>query len=101
MAFRAVLASDALPPGKPAAVQVGEEQLCLVRLADQVVAFPDRCPHRGAPLSEGTLDGAVLTCFRHTWQFDVRTGAPVRLRAPDRLDLRATRERDGCIEVDA
>ncbi len=101
MAFRAVLASDSLPPGKPTVVQVGDEQLCLVRLPDEVVAFVDRCPHRGAPLSEGTLDGTVLTCFRHTWQFDVRTGVPVRLRAPDRLDLRATRERDGCIEVDA
>ena len=101
MAFRVALDSEALPDGQPTAVQVGDEQLCLIRLDDDIVAFADRCPHRGAPLSEGTLDGAVLTCARHTWQFDVRTGTPVRLRAPDRLDLRATRERDGVVEVDA
>ncbi len=33
------------------------------------------CPHRQADLAEyGTIDGAVLTCALHHWQFDLTTG---------------------------
>ena len=32
------------------------------------------CPHAGDPLSEGFLDGCVVTCPSHGWAFDVRTG---------------------------
>jgi toluene monooxygenase system ferredoxin subunit len=100
MTYRPALHAEDLPAGKPTPVTVEGEALCLVRLDDCVVAFPDRCPHRGYPLSHGSLDGTVLTCAAHTWQFDVRTGDLVRLRAPDRLELRDVRERDGVIEVD-
>ena len=62
-------------------------------------AFADRCPHRGTPLSQGTLVGTTLTCAAHTWEFDVRTGELLRLRAPACLSMRAVRERDGRIEV--
>ncbi len=40
------------------------------RTADgALVAAPDRCPHREAPLSIGTLDGGELTCAYHGWKF--------------------------------
>jgi len=41
-------------------------------------AVADRCPHAGATLSDGELEGAVLTCPRHGSQFDVRDGERVR-----------------------
>lgn len=100
MTFHPAMDASELPEGEPVPVTVDGESLCLVRLPDRVVAFPDRCPHRGSPLSQGSLDGEVLTCATHTWQFDVRTGDLVRLRAPDRLEIREVRERDGIIEVD-
>jgi phenylpropionate dioxygenase-like ring-hydroxylating dioxygenase large terminal subunit len=34
-----------------------------------IVAAPDRCPHREAPLSAGTLDNGVLSCCYHGWAF--------------------------------
>ncbi len=34
----------------------------------------DACPHAGVPLSDGTLEGCVITCRAHGWPFDVRTG---------------------------
>jgi len=40
----------------------------------------DRCPHAGARVSDGPLEGVVLTCPRHGSQFDVSTGE--RLRGP-------------------
>lgn len=34
-----------------------------------VVAFADRCPHRSARLSLGTVDGSELRCAYHGWRF--------------------------------
>jgi nitrite reductase/ring-hydroxylating ferredoxin subunit len=35
------------------------------------------CLHRGGPLGEGDLEGDVVTCPWHGWQFNVKTGACV------------------------
>jgi len=37
--------------------------------SDAVVAAPDRCPHREAPLSAGTVDDGCLKCAYHGWTF--------------------------------
>ena len=50
-----------------------------------VCAIADRCPHAGALLSEGELDGRQVTCPRHGSQFDVRTGE--RMRGPADVDI--------------
>ena len=50
----------------------------LVRLDGRLVAFEDRCPHRLAPLSIGTVCGATLQCRYHGWTFD-GDGACVRI----------------------
>ncbi len=34
-----------------------------------VIAAPDRCPHREAPLSQGTVADGCLTCCYHGWTF--------------------------------
>jgi phenylpropionate dioxygenase-like ring-hydroxylating dioxygenase large terminal subunit len=54
----------------PLAVRLLGRDLVLWRAADgRVVAAPDRCPHRQAPLSLGMLCDGVLTCAYHGWQF--------------------------------
>jgi nitrite reductase/ring-hydroxylating ferredoxin subunit len=97
--FTAVLTASELPLHEPVGVSVGDRRVCLVRLEDGVYGFDDRCPHRGGSLSRGSICGSVITCAFHTWQFDVRTGELVRLRAPDRLALVEIRERNGVVEV--
>lgn len=52
----------------------------LVRADGAITALSDGCPHAGVALSDGDLDGTVLTCPGHGSQFDVRTGE--RLRGP-------------------
>ena len=32
------------------------------------------CPHQGGPLGKGQLNGCVVTCPWHGWQFNVTTG---------------------------
>ena len=34
-----------------------------------VVAAPDKCPHRQAPLSKGTVESGCLVCPYHGWTF--------------------------------
>src|SRR5258706_1238135 len=54
----------------PMAVVLLGEPLVLVRdQADEVVAFIDECPHRGAPLSLGRVEGSELVCAYHGWRF--------------------------------
>ena len=38
------------------------------------------CPHKGAPLHEGTLCGHIVECGWHGWQFDVRSGECLTVR---------------------
>lgn len=54
--------------------------VAVYQVTGKLYAIADRCPHAGAQLSTGELDGAVLTCPRHGSQFDVRTGE--RCRGP-------------------
>ena len=43
-------------------------------MGDALHALENLCPHAGAPLSEGCLEGPIVTCTLHGWRFDVRTG---------------------------
>lgn len=44
--------------------------IVVFRLNDQIIALQDRCPHRGAPLSVGKIDGELLQCSYHGWRFN-------------------------------
>ena len=61
--------SDAVD-NAPIAVTLLTDGYVLWRSPDgTVVAAPDRCPHREAPLSIGTVEGGVLRCAYHGWSF--------------------------------
>lgn len=50
-------------------------EIALFNIEGKIFALNNLCPHRGGPLGEGELDGCIVTCPWHSWQFDVRTGA--------------------------
>ena len=52
-------------------------RLCLVRTSDGVFALDHACPHEGYGLTQGALDGNLLTCAWHNWKFRVDDGACV------------------------
>jgi toluene monooxygenase system ferredoxin subunit len=72
--FCRALARDSLWQGEMCPLEVNGRKLILIDVAGEVRAFEDRCPHQGVPLSRGRLQGQVLTCWAHHWQYDVRTG---------------------------
>jgi nitrite reductase/ring-hydroxylating ferredoxin subunit len=45
---------------------------------DKRSTLSDTCTHRGGPLSEGTVEGAEVTCPWHGARFDIKTGAVMR-----------------------
>lgn len=54
----------------PHAVELLTERLVLWRDPDgAIVAAPDRCPHREAPLSAGWAEDGELVCPYHGWRF--------------------------------
>jgi len=55
-------------------VEIGDQQIALFQAEGNFYALNNVCPHRGGPLGEGELDGTVVTCPWHGWQFDVCTG---------------------------
>jgi nitrite reductase/ring-hydroxylating ferredoxin subunit len=71
----------ALTEGKGIAVEVEGEEIALYKVAGEVFAVSNICSHAYAQLSEGTIEGYVITCPRHGGQFDVRTGKAVRVPA--------------------
>ena len=57
--------------GKPVAAQLLETELVLWRDATGALhTWQDRCPHRGAKLSLGSVNGNTLECAYHGWAFD-------------------------------
>jgi 5,5'-dehydrodivanillate O-demethylase len=70
-----VTASSALAPGQAMPVRLLGEDFALFRTRDGVPGLVDaRCPHRGASLAYGWVDGSGLRCAYHGWCFD-RDGA--------------------------
>ena len=54
---------------------VGELRIAVFRKGSRVYAVGDSCPHMGASLSDGYIDGRTVICPWHGWMFDLETGA--------------------------
>jgi len=67
-----------LREGETKKVNVRGKDVLLARWKDHVYATDLLCPHLQADLSEGTLQGFILTCPMHHSQFDIRDGHVVR-----------------------
>lgn len=64
--------------GLIARVHSKEGELLLYRISGGVYCIAGECPHAGASLSDGVVEGGVLTCPAHGSQFSIDTGDRVR-----------------------
>lgn len=71
-----------IPPGMGKAVEAEGKRIAVFNVAGSFYAIDDSCSHRGGPLSEGELEGTVVTCPWHGSTFDVATGSVLRPPAP-------------------
>lgn len=61
-------------PGSVATVRVDDEEIALANVDGGFYATQAACIHLQGPLGDGSLEGPVLTCPWHGWQYDVRSG---------------------------
>ena len=63
-----------VPEGEGLAVQSAGVRVGIFAVAGKVYAMENRCPHANSSLVGGELEGCVIFCPVHGWDFDVRTG---------------------------
>src|SRR2546430_9288041 len=78
MAFERAAKLAEVPPGSIKEVSVAGQAVALANVAGTLYAISNTCLHRGGPLGEGQMEGSVVTCPWHGWQFDVITGKAVQ-----------------------
>lgn len=83
-----------LTPGKPQKVTLGDKDICVVRVNEEVFAVADICSHAEASLSEGEVSGEKIECWLHGAEFNLRTGEAMTPPATEPLEVYEVK-RDG------
>ncbi|SEN54106.1 Ferredoxin subunit of nitrite reductase or a ring-hydroxylating dioxygenase [Pseudomonas sp. ok272] len=60
--------------GGRALFEFEDKSLALFNVEGDVFAIDDSCPHQGASLCGGRLEGRVIQCCAHGLRFDLRSG---------------------------
>lgn len=93
-----VARSESVREGQITAARMGVRPVALTRRAVGVVAFVNRCPHKGTPLHTGGLRNGCVTCPTHGYVFRIADGScaehPIYA-----LRMLEAREIDGWIEL--
>lgn len=63
-----------LPPGRMKGVEVNGTPVLIANVGGTVYAIKDQCIHQHVRLSDGSLRDCIVTCRKHAWAFDLRTG---------------------------
>ncbi len=79
---RAMAKSD-LAAGYGAVVELQGTRIAIFNVDETFYAVDDTCTHVGGPLSEGELEGTMVTCPWHGATFDIKTGAVLGPPASD------------------
>ena len=56
-------------------VTVNGREVLLVNAKGQIYACESECPHQGSPLSGALVKDEYLSCQRHGYRFNLKTGA--------------------------
>ncbi|MDP6932494.1 MAG: Rieske 2Fe-2S domain-containing protein [Myxococcota bacterium] len=73
--YEVVLHKDALAPGNITEIIIAGQAIAVANVDGDFHALSNTCLHAGGALGDGDMDGSLVTCPLHGWQFDVATGA--------------------------
>ena len=91
---------DELNPGQMKMVSIDGKEIVLCNVDGKYYAADNFCPHMGAPLSEGELDGTDLWCPFHGASFDITTGDVLSPPAYENLSCFPTRVTEDAVEIE-
>ena len=74
MAETQVCAASDVPENGVISREVGDELVAIYNIDGTYYAIGNACAHADGPLGEGTVEGCVVTCPDHGWQYDLRDG---------------------------
>ena len=77
--FIHVANTSEIDDGKTKKVAIGDLEVLIVNVEGKFYAVDSLCTHYGGDLSEGRLEGKILTCPVHGARFDVTDGKVVSL----------------------
>ncbi len=72
--FVKALEKSDLPEGQGKRVDIQGNAIAVFHVDGQFYAISNTCLHQGGPLAEGELEGNVVFCPWHRWQYNVTTG---------------------------
>ena len=73
--FVKVASTTEVPAGEGCVAEVNGKAIAIFNIDGSYFAVDNTCLHRGGPLGEGELNGDVVTCPWHAWEYNVKTGA--------------------------
>ncbi len=73
--FTSVAKVGSIDDGTGQAFKVGNKMVAVFNCGGKYYAINDFCPHMGASLASGYVEGDTVTCPWHAWRFRVTDGA--------------------------
>ncbi len=77
MPFEKIGSLSDFPEGKMKRISVKGKDLLVANIDGEIYSIDDVCTHEECSLSDGFLQGGVVTCGCHLAQFNVKTGKKV------------------------
>jgi nitrite reductase/ring-hydroxylating ferredoxin subunit len=98
--FQTVCFAEEVSSGESRMFSVDGQLIGLFNVDGEFLAVRNECPHAGASLAHGTVDGDVVSCRIHHWRFCLRSGRYLDQDKPE-FNARsfATRVLDGEVQV--
>ncbi len=78
MSFVELTVKNEIKDGQMKMFIIDDHEYMMARVGDNFYCTDNRCPHMGGDLSQGSLNGTVVTCPRHQSQFDLTDGHNIR-----------------------
>jgi nitrite reductase/ring-hydroxylating ferredoxin subunit len=97
--WTAVLPLEQVADGRTTEGNLADRKILLFRQGNQVAALENACNHAGGPLSEGSIQGGVVSCPWHGSQFRLADGSLVRGPATFSQLRLQVRVNNGMVEV--
>ena len=85
--FYKVASTSEVEDGEIKSFIVENEVVAVCRVDGEFYAFKDECSHQTLPLSDGDIEGDVVTCCYHGAEFNVKTGEALCLPASDPIEV--------------